>query len=209
MGFDPSVPRYGEKHQVMGLDQSIPHYHEKQQLSYDPSQSYGANLQGYDFNNYGAPQAQTSVYDQHVTYSASPQARDFDRPVYNQSSRYEPSYQEKPVLPDRMPYKGGYVDDDDLGLGDVYAYSGGNSEPYGARGTGSNQWGNRDSFKSSLTSSYGSYGEPKIPRAVPKVDDEDRNGGVQKYRVKLLSDYGSGNVSQDVLCQVRIFNHII
>ena len=208
MGFDLSKSHYGEKQQPQPFDQSVARYGEKQQ-SYDSSQSYGTSLQGYDFNNYAVPQGQMSVYDQGQVYSGPPPGRDFDRPSYTQPPRYEPSYQEKPTLSDRH-FKSGYVDDDDLGLGDIYAYSGGNSEPYGARGTGSNQWGNRDSFKSSLSGSYSSsYGEPKLPRAVPKVDDEDRNGGVQKYRVTLLSDYGSGNVSQDVLCQVSIINHII
>ncbi|KAH6755924.1 RING/FYVE/PHD zinc finger superfamily protein [Perilla frutescens var. hirtella] len=45
---------------------------------------------------------------------------------------------------------------------------------------------------------------PKIVKAVPKVEDsEDVKSGVQKFRVKLLSE-GYGQPDMDVLCQVGL-----
>lgn len=103
----------------------------------------------------------------------------------------------------------------DDGTGDgVYAYDGGKVEPYGARGTGG-------FARSSSSSSSGSglrfddYGrslgpghasgvkeQPKIVRAVPKMDNQqDVKNGVQKFRVKLLPE-GASLTTTDVLCQV-------
>ncbi|KAL0332761.1 UNVERIFIED_CONTAM: protein FREE1 [Sesamum calycinum] len=45
------------------------------------------------------------------------------------------------------------------------------------------------------------YGNP-LPKIVPKVEDsEDVKSGIQKFRVKLLSE-GFGQTDMDVLCQV-------
>lgn len=105
-------------------------------------------------------------------------------------------------------YSGGYGDG-------VYAYQGSKVEPYGARGTGSKS----STWSSSATPTFDDFGRPitfpsaktqssvntgKIARAVPKADSEqDSRGGVQKFRVKLLSESG-GQSTMDVLCQVRL-----
>ncbi|TYJ46128.1 hypothetical protein E1A91_A02G099600v1 [Gossypium mustelinum] len=100
---------------------------------------------------------------------------------------------------------------DDGGYGDgVYAYEGGKVEPYGARGTApkSSTWvqfddyGRTINFPSGKDSSGSSSG--KIVRAVPKAETlEAVKSGVQKFRVKLLSE-GGGEGPMDVLCQIGL-----
>jgi len=109
---------------------------------------------------------------------------------------------------------------EDVGLGrdyemdGVYAYKGGKVAPYGAGGSGSG---------SGLDASgviFDDYGRPiglangrekngsgtsgKVVKAIPKSDaQEDVYSGVQKYRVKLLSE-GVGQSDVDVLCQIGL-----
>ncbi|XP_078161002.1 protein FREE1-like [Carex rostrata] len=93
----------------------------------------------------------------------------------------------------------------------VYAYSGGNNEPYGARGIMGNSSARSNSSSSVLFDDYGrSISTPsngndrgKIVKAVPKMDTEpDVKSGVQKFRVKLLPEGAGSNM--DVLCQVGL-----
>lgn len=104
---------------------------------------------------------------------------------------------------------GGYSDEFN---GDgVYRYNGGKVEPYGAQGGRS---------ESSKGLAFDDYGRPinvtngnelkgtetynsKIVKAVPKIDiQQDASSGVQKFRVKILSE-GGGQTDMDVLCQVK------
>lgn len=101
----------------------------------------------------------------------------------------------------------------DDGYGDgVYAYRGGDSEPYGARGTApkSSTWGGFDDYGRSIsfpasaaTKESGFSNSNKVVKAVPKVDAQEdvKGGGVQKFRVKILAESG-GQTTLDVLCQV-------
>jgi len=100
----------------------------------------------------------------------------------------------------------GYSDDG------VYRYEGGKVEPYGARGTASftktsspvmfDDYGRPISLSNGNGVDQGGSKAPKVVRAVPKTDtEEDVKCGVQKFRVKLLSE-GFGQSDQDVLCQV-------
>lgn len=164
---------------------------------------YGSSPQGmqaYDYSSSG----QMGIYDQGGgMYGSTPQGREYDKPAYGQALSYDSAYYDKSVGHDRGPTKGAY-DFDDVGLGEVYAYDGGNVEPYGARGSGTGgSWGAVDSYISGNFNSYGSSGSTKLPKAVPKAEVEDKSSGVQKYRVKMLSDASSG--PQDVLCQVKPF----
>ncbi|KAL8143212.1 hypothetical protein V2J09_016244 [Rumex salicifolius] len=94
----------------------------------------------------------------------------------------------------------------------VYRYEGGKVVPYGARGTAGS--------KSSSETLFDDYGRPinlskggdsggsrmptKVVKAIPKADtEEDAKNGVQKYRVKLLSE-GFGQNEMDVLCQIGL-----
>lgn len=100
------------------------------------------------------------------------------------------------------------------GPGDgVYAYDGGRSEPYGARGTGtksssSSAWGGFDDYGRSTSFSSGRSdgveSSGKIIRAVPKAENQnDMQNGVPKFRVKLLPEGASVNTI-DVLCQIGL-----
>lgn len=104
---------------------------------------------------------------------------------------------------------GGYGDQgmyDDAG---VYQYSGGKSEPYGARGTRprSERGVMFDDYGRPINvpggkeqNGPGSF--PKIVKAAPMAEEQhNTNTSVQKYRVKLLSE-GVGQTDMDVLCQV-------
>ena len=88
--------------------------------------------------------------------------------------------------------------------------SGGNVEGYGG-GSGvvfdnygrpiSAPKGDINVAKGNERNEVGSFGD--IVRAVPKVEDVEKevNDGVQKFRVKMLSE-GGGQSDMDVLCQV-------
>ncbi|KAI5069215.1 hypothetical protein GOP47_0015516 [Adiantum capillus-veneris] len=156
-------------------------------------------MQGYDYPSSG----QLGPYDQGGgMYGTPAQGREYDRPAYSPAPAYDTTYYDKPAAYDRVPAKNAY-DFDDVGLGEVYAYDGGNVEPYGARGTGTGgSWAGLDNYGSGF-SPYGSSGTSKLPKAVPKVETEDKNSGVQKYRVKMLSD-ASSSTPQNVLCQIGL-----
>lgn len=124
---------------------------------------------------------------------------------------YDQDYYEK--RPERE-FQYGHIGAQGAGLGDgVYAYDGGRSEPYGARGTvprssSSSAWGGFDdygrstSFSSGRNDEVGSAG--KIVRAVPKAEPQlDVKSGVQKFRVKLLPE-GTSVTTTDVLCQIGL-----
>jgi hypothetical protein len=153
--------------------------------SYTPSNSYYTNLDenpspypSYD-NSY-----QPNRYDQGGAY-------------YSENS-YQDLYGKKP---EPVPA------DEGLNEG-VYAYDGGRSEPYGARGTVPTRSPMLfDDYGRSISLSGGSgMGAAtgtgtRIVKAVPKTDaKDDVKNGVQKFRVKLLPE-GAGS-PMDVLCQV-------
>ncbi|XP_038718003.1 protein FREE1-like isoform X1 [Tripterygium wilfordii] len=115
----------------------------------------------------------------------------------------------------KRPEIGGYSRYDlgsDDGLGDgVYAYQGGKTEPYGARGTDSKSstWTMFDDYGRSISvpsvkENSSTSGSSKIVKAVPKTDTEqDVKSGVQKFRVKLLAE-SVGQTTMDVLCQIGL-----
>ncbi|RVW42478.1 Protein FREE1 [Vitis vinifera] len=108
---------------------------------------------------------------------------------------------------DMEPIAGhGSIRDDGYGDG-VYAYEGSKVEPYGARGTApkSSTWVGFDDYGRSISFPSGKDQQSaKIVRAVPKAEtQQDVKSGVQKFRVKLLSE-GGGQSSMDVLCQIGL-----
>ncbi|KAK1295698.1 hypothetical protein QJS10_CPB15g00402 [Acorus calamus] len=136
---------------------------------------------------------------------------------YDQGFYNKPPPQPQPQ-PQPKPTDGGIsrlynLDDEGLNEG-VYAYNGGNVEPYGARGTGGSSGGSGgfDDYGRSMSFSSSSSGKDqrslgaglgKIVKAVPKMEtQQDVKGGVQKFRVKVLPE-GSGS-SMDVLCQIGL-----
>ncbi|KAF5747189.1 COPII coat assembly protein SEC16 isoform X1 [Tripterygium wilfordii] len=93
----------------------------------------------------------------------------------------------------------------------VYAYQGGKTEPYGARGTDSKSstWTMFDDYGRSISvpsvkENSTTSGFSKIVKAVPKADtQQDVKSGVQKFRVKLLTE-SVGQSTMDVLCQIGL-----
>ncbi|KAJ6802229.1 protein FREE1 [Iris pallida] len=139
---------------------------------------------------------------------------------------YENPYETSPRFDHGTTGGGGYFGEysykgydrlGDDGLGDgVYAYDGGRTEPYGARGTG--EFSRPASNSSGAAARFDDYGrsigvdrkdnqsqaKQKIVRAVPKMDtQQDAKNGVQKFRVKLLPE-GASVTTMDVLCQIGL-----
>lgn len=133
------------------------------------------------------------------------------------------SYDDSTVKFDR--WGGGQGEQDHGGYGQqgysddgAYRYEGGKVEPYGARGTagfsGSNSQVMFDDYGRPINLSNGSGtgvrngsdqgGAKAVVKAAPKEDREDDvKGGVQKFRVKVLSEsYGQNDL--DVLCQIGL-----
>lgn len=96
----------------------------------------------------------------------------------------------------------------------VYAYEGGSSEPHVSqrmgptRSSSSSSWTGFDDYGRSV-GLYSSGREQvgglgKVVRAEPKAEtQQDVRSGVQKFRVKLLSE-SAGQSTLDVLCQVGL-----
>lgn len=167
-------------------------------------EAYGMNHQGFQSydSNLGLSVGKTGVPDQGG--GSYTQGRSYDRPGFSQTPSFEPSYYEKPTA--RAGDKGNY-EFDEGGYSEVFAYDGGNLEPYGARGSGSgSSWGAFESFNSSSgnLNSFADSGSAKLSKAIPKVETEDKGSGVQKYRLKLLPDSGSASGPMDVLCQIGL-----
>lgn len=188
----PPIAAYGSGH-------SLPAYSGASSVvgAYVPNQQ---GMQSYE-PNVGLSQGRTGVYDQYA------QSRGYERPGFGQPQSFEQPYYEKPTSHGRGHNKDTY-DFADGGFGEVFAYDGGNAEPYGARGTGSgSSWGIPESYNSASNGSLSSFadsGSSKLPKAVPKVEIEDKGNGVQKYRVKLLPDSSSSSGPMDVLCQIGL-----
>lgn len=87
----------------------------------------------------------------------------------------------------------------------MYAYNGGKTEPYGARGTGGkSSFAAFDDYGRSLSGAGKEQATAnKVMKAVPKMEtQQDVKNGVQKFRVKLLAETGGQNM--DVLCQIGL-----
>eukprot|EP00249_Psilotum_nudum_P019172 c27126_g2_i1 orf=261-2309(-) len=181
------------------------------QGGYTPSQTglYGATKQGTQTSdlNLGLSPNKVAVYDQGG--GLYPQGRGYDAGGYGQQVSFEQPYYERPSGTEQVLDNGGY-DFDDSALGEVYAYDGGSTEPYGARGTQGKSWAGFETFSQSTGSSnnnfnaLGDVGGSKLTKAIPKADTQYGGNGVQKYRVKLLPDSSSMNGPMDVLCQIGL-----
>ncbi|XAR73748.1 hypothetical protein NMG60_11007820 [Bertholletia excelsa] len=148
---------------------------------------------------YSAPTSYDNLYEGGVNYG-----RHGDQGIYGDVGKRAPEV--------RSGYDyGGYQDG--VGADGVYAYRGGNKEPYGARGTGRSDSSSHvlfDDYGRPIGSSNrneqsrsGSYSSGKVVKAIPKAEtQQDAGSGVQKYRVKLLPE-GAGS-DMDVLCQVGL-----
>ncbi|CAI9110974.1 OLC1v1011095C1 [Oldenlandia corymbosa var. corymbosa] len=176
--------------------------------------------------SYSFPHSEPSYYpyDQNPAGAGPPGSYDYP----NTNANYNPTYSHSSASYDGLssaPVQnydntfgnnsnlGGYGDQGSYGDG-VYKYTGGKSEPYGAKGTtrfGSDNGVMFDDYGRpiSVSGGKGSYqngsgNAPKIVKAVPKAEEQhDAKGTALKYRVKLLAE-GYGQTDMDVLCQIGL-----
>lgn len=87
--------------------------------------------------------------------------------------------------------------------GGVYKYNGGGKAGGSGGGVMFDDYGRPISvFGGKEQNGAGRSNSDRIVKAVPKVEDSgDARSGVQKFRVKILSE-GYGQADMDVLCQV-------
>lgn len=160
----------------------------------------------------------------HQLYNQNQAPVDYDYGLRNPNTEpaYDPSYSLNSYSYGDAPYHANsyesslnYGGDQTSYDNGVYKYNGGPVESsYGGKGgrsSDTNGGGSGvlfDDYGRPITVPGGEvrkeYGtsSPKIVRAVPKVEEsEDVKSGVQKFRVKLLSE-GYGQTDMDVLCQV-------
>ncbi|KAF7136276.1 hypothetical protein RHSIM_Rhsim08G0031800 [Rhododendron simsii] len=188
--------------------QTTPYYpHDQNQaaVNYDqPALNYDQPAPSYDYTNPSYNDSNQNSSFSSNSYSSAP---DYGN-LYGSNSNNGYGDEGK----QRAEIGSGY----DYGMDGVYAYKGGKGAPYGAGGSGS---GSGPGLNSSGVI-FDDYGRPiglangkekngsgisgKVEKAIPKsVAQEDVYSGVQKFRVKLLSE-GVGQSDVDVLCQIGL-----
>ncbi|KAL6993409.1 hypothetical protein U1Q18_011527 [Sarracenia purpurea var. burkii] len=192
--FNPSPQPYSFPH----LDpQPTPYYAYDQNqgaLNYDhsnPSHNYNSNPP-FSSNSYPSSSGYENSYEGSSNYGK-----------YGNQGMYGDVGNHSPEIGSRYDY-GANQDG-------VFAYNGGKVVPYGA--------GVSDSASSSGVI-FDDYGRPiglangkeqkgsgpsgRVVKAIPKTEtQQDVSSGVQKFRVKLLSE-GAGQSDMDVLCQIGL-----
>ncbi|KAJ7564889.1 hypothetical protein O6H91_02G038300 [Diphasiastrum complanatum] len=184
--------------------ESLPHSISSPALA---SQPHGSNPTMYRSDSYqdgfaqvgstgNSPQV-TGHADQGSGAFISAQASGYDQrdSAYLQGGGYERSGFEQLGSHGQGNYDNG--PQDNYKFGDIYAYDGGQVEPYGSRGT-------RPIQSSSIFNPLVASGDDaKIARSSPKPD-AGGGTGVLKYRVKLLSESNSSDPPTDVICQIGL-----
>ncbi|KAF3324942.1 Lateral signaling target protein 2 [Carex littledalei] len=181
-------------------DQTPPYSHPTSQ-----PQSQSQSQSQYNYPSYTPSSNYTNLNENPSPYPSSYdnsyQPNSYDQGgVYYSENSYQDFYGKKPE-----PVQA----DEGLNEG-VYAYDGGRSEPYGARGTVPTRspmlfddYGRSISFSGGTGAGAATGTGTKIVKAVPKMDaKDDVKNGVQKFRVKLLAE-GAGSAI-DVLCQIGL-----
>ncbi|KAM7516111.1 hypothetical protein LguiA_005694 [Lonicera macranthoides] len=200
---------------------SLPTSHNTPYYQYDQNQS-GSNYDQLN-PNFGANPNSSLAYDQnqvnlnydylHPRFGANPNSS-LTSTLHGSSSvlNYDSLYGGS-TNPGAYGGQGVYGEFRDDGIGEgVYRYSGGKVEPYGARGSERTQSGSGLAFDDygrpinhslAAKDKHGSGTLGKIFKAAPKAErEEDVKSGVQKFRVKLLSEGGERDM--DILCQVGL-----
>ncbi|KAL8168387.1 hypothetical protein V2J09_009886 [Rumex salicifolius] len=232
-GYDSTSAPSDQANYSAGYPQSSDHvansnptapsgFHYPYDQNQPPYYSYDQNQAAVNY----APPNPTSAPPPHLnpSYSGDPFASSLYAPpsaVPNYNNSYESG--------GNFNRLGGYSDESNGKYGDqgekdsrfnresfsdegVYRYEGGNVEPYGARGTAGSKYPSEtlfDDYGRPIHSSKGeNYGGSRMPtkvvKATPKAEaEEDVKSGVQKFRVKILSE-GFGQNDMDVLCQIGL-----
>ncbi|KNA08229.1 hypothetical protein SOVF_164460 [Spinacia oleracea] len=213
LSFPPPYPSQTSDHVHNSAPTAPPPFSSNPNPQFPPSSSYP-----YDHNQ---PPYYSYDHNQPAPNSNLNPNPSFSGPQYLSP----PSYDDSGV---KYDHQGGFGEQEQgvyssQGYSDdgVYRYEGGKVEPYGARGTAGfsgsssqamfddygrpiNVSNGNDSGKTSGSYQGGTKAGPKMVRAIPKEDaEEDAKGGVQKFRVKVLSE-GYGQNDLDVICQVGL-----
>ncbi|CAL5326507.1 unnamed protein product [Camellia sinensis] len=193
-------------------------------LLYPPnpnSQSPNLSSQPYNFPHlnpqptqhyYGYDQNQEAFNYDHLnpTHNSNPNSTSYSSAVSNYENLYESgsNYGLYGDVGKQRPKVGsGYGDGGD----GVYAYNGSKVVPYGGGGSGSDSssgvifddYGRPVGFANGKEQN-GSRHTGKVVKAIPKTEmQQDGGSGVQKFRVKILSE-GAGQSDMDVLCQIGL-----
>lgn len=195
--------------------------------SFPPNSGHVPNPPQYSF-----PHLQDTSQNHHLyRHNQAPVDYDYDQRNSNPNPEpaYDPSYSLNSYSygSSDVPYHGNsyesnlnYGGDQRIYDDGVYKYNGGPVEPSsgGKGGRSSDSGGGSgvifDDYGRPIIhggkeqNEFGNY-SPKIVKAVPKVEDsEDVKSGVQKFRVKLLSE-GYGQPDMDVLCQVDKYHFLL
>nr|CAD1821317.1 unnamed protein product [Ananas comosus var. bracteatus] len=194
----PSVPYYPyDAHQPAANYAPPANPNSNLSSSPNPNPSFSSAYPSYENNPYETAPARFDQGGGYFGGNSGSYGSGFNQDFYGKQQESGPRY-DRSGMHDDAPNDG------------VYAYDGGRSEPYGARGTAPTRSSTLfDDYGRSISFSSGgkekSGGSPaKIVRAVPKADtQQDVKSGVQKFRVKLLAE-GSGQSTMDVLCQVGL-----
>ncbi|KAJ4774899.1 Zinc finger FYVE domain-containing protein 21 [Rhynchospora pubera] len=198
-----SAPEYPTYTPYPPTQDPIPNPNPYSQL---PSQPQPQSQSQYNYSSYSSPSYHANPNENpspYPSYENSYSSNSYDQGgIYYSDNSYQDFYGKKPE-----PVQ----TDEGLNEG-VYAYDGGRSEPYGARGTVPTRspmlfddYGRSIGFSDGSGAGVGAApgSGPKIVKAVPKMDaKDDVKNGVQKFRVKLLAE-GAGS-AMDVLCQIGL-----
>lgn len=189
-------------------------------ISFPPNPDHVPNPPQYFF-----PHLHETVQQHHLYHqNQSPVNYDYVNPNPDPGPNYDPSYSLNPSSygSSALPYhansfesNGTYGEYQGSSDGGVYKYNGGQVESsYGGKGGRSSDSGSGtgvifDDYGRPINVAGGKEhvgsgsSLPKIVKAAPKAEDsEDVKSGIQKFRVKLLSE-GFGQADMDVVCQVR------
>ncbi|KAK4393883.1 protein FREE1 [Sesamum angolense] len=190
--------------------------------SFPPNPEHVPNPPQYSFPHLHDVSQHQNLYHQ----NQAPVKYDYvipTNPSPNTEPKYDPSYSlNYSYGASAVPYHGNmyesnvdYGGDQGLYDGGIYKYNGGQIESsYGGKGGRSSDSASDsgvmfDDYGRPISVAAGKepsgYGNPlpKIVKAVPKVEDsEDVKSGIQKFRVKVLSE-GFGQTDMDVLCQSK------
>ncbi|THG02795.1 hypothetical protein TEA_017025 [Camellia sinensis var. sinensis] len=193
-------------------------------LLYPPnpnSQSPNLSSQPYNFPHLNPqPTQQYYGYDQNQeafnydnlnpTHNSNPNSTSYSSAVSNYENLYESgsNYGLYGDVGKQRPEVGSRYGDGGDG---VYAYNGSKVVPYGGGGSGSDSssgvifddYGRPVGFANGKEQN-GSRHTGKVVKAIPKTEmQQDGGSGVQKFRVKILSE-GAGQSDMDVLCQIGL-----
>ncbi|GAB4847561.1 hypothetical protein Ancab_026622 [Ancistrocladus abbreviatus] len=219
--YSPAYPHYSQNpDHVANLAPTAPsytannsnlHYATPSQHSYDQNQP---PYYSYDHNQNYAPPNPNANPVPNSSYSGAPYSASYDNAYEvgrQQVDHWGGFSGENAVRFKESTVYGSRYDYEEFPDNGVYRYDGGKVEPYGARGTSGSSSSSQvmfDDYGRPINLSNKEQAKPvgtaKVVKAIPNSEtEEDVKCGVQKFRIKLLSE-GAGQSDMDVLCQIGL-----